>query len=122
GGIAAWLDIKGSSGDQWLGPRASLGIHDGQDIALFVGVDKDHPAPVRRHGRGRSRAKTRRNRCGRASGQGLAIHAAAGFYEIHVPTGYAKIPTTVSYTRPHREFWGQVARSIPSWCHADQHA
>src|SRR5262249_59521248 len=105
-----------------LGPQASLSIHNGQHIALFVGVEKDHPAPVRRHGWGRSRAKAGRNRCGRASSQWLAIHAAAGFHEIHVPTGHAKIPTAVSYTCPNGEFWGQVARGIPPWWQADQHA
>src|SRR4029453_606953 len=120
--MPARLHVKICSADQLLWPRASLGIPNGQDIAPFIGMDKAPPALGRRHGRGRSRAKTGRNGCGRASSQGLAIHAAAGFYEIHVPTGHAKIPAPVSYTRPNGEFWGQIARGIAPWWQADQHA
>src|SRR5215510_690736 len=120
--MPARLHVKVCSANQLLGPRASLDIHDGQDILLFVGVDKDHPALVRRHGRGRSRAKTGRNGCGWASSHGLEIHAAAGFDEIHVPTGHAKIPAAVSYTCPNGEFWGELAWGIAPWWQADQYA
>ena len=90
--MPARLHIKFRPSDQLLGPPASSSIHNGQGIPLFVGVDKDHPALVRRHSWGRSKAKTRRNRCSWASGQRLAIHAATGFHEIHVPTGDLKSP------------------------------
>ena len=101
--MPAGLHVKISAGDQLLGPRASLSIDHGEDIVVFVGMDKHHPALVRRHSRGGGIAKTRRNGCGRANRQWLTVQATASFHKIDLATGHTKIPTTISHPRPYGE-------------------
>src|SRR6266436_3575852 len=120
--MPAGLHVKISAGDQLLGPRASLSIDHGEHIVVFVGMDKHHPALIRRHGRSCGIAKTRRNRCGRANRQRLTVQAAASFHKIDLSTGHTKVPATVSHPRPYGESWCQVARRLASWWQAHQHA
>src|SRR5215469_7320017 len=65
--------------------------------------------------------KSRCQRYGWAPRQGLAIQPAAGFYEIDISPGDAKISATVSHLRPYGECRGHVTWRHAPWRQADQH-